>query len=385
MRRWVMSLLAVLVIVVAGCSSGPSDSGDRVDSGESSGASGTFGAGGDFSVDAALAEIPARYAEDGTVLTMADLLAASDAAGVARPGSVAETDAVVDWSLAVGGANRDPGTVFVPLPDLLRATPMGNLAEFHEELGWSVLGVDAFVDASKAPNEMLVAVGSGLDPDAVPAAQVVDLGNGVFSAGEGDDHQIDPVNRTLARPLGAPLRMAPQDGRLAVAKARSEVAGWLAGVGPTLAGSERHRQVAGHLDAAKPYAAVVYTEAGAHTARTPGTAATGGSTGGDARLTASYSLVGIGWSTEGGEAVITIVHHFGDDATAESQVAALRSIFENGTSVVDRRAFAERVTVENVEADGPVTVTTLGLTDDGTAMVPFEMLITRDVPFSSPR
>jgi hypothetical protein len=322
--------------------------------------------------------VPAGFDEAGLVLSTGDLRAASEGAAVERPGSVADTASVIDWAMQLtGGPSANPA-VFVPVAEALGVRNLAAVGEFDAELGWSIVDVDAFVEASAPPSSLLVVTGDAIGPDALADAQVSELGDGLFTAGEGEDHETDLSGATAARPLGTPLRIAVGDGRLAVASTRTTVERWLDGEVDTLAAVERYQALAAGLDDADPYAAVLSRpsgDGGGREATRP--SATG--------LTAPYDLVGIAWSLVDGEAVITIVHHFGDDATAEAQAGRLRSTFTDGASLQTAEPLADRLELRSVEVDGPVTTTTLGLTGDGTAMLPYRMLVSQDLPFAPPR
>jgi len=92
-------------------------------------------------------------------------------------------------------------------------------------------------------------------------------------------------------------------------------------------------------------------------------------------------LVGIAWSVDDGQAVITLVNHFGDDAAAAAQIEPLRTLFEQGETSRTSQPFASMYALESVEAEGPVTITTLRLADDGRAATAFQMLHRLEVPF----
>jgi hypothetical protein len=325
---------------------------------------GRFGAGEDFSVTAALAEIPISYDEEGVVVLTADLVTASIEAGLSRPTDIADESALTSWLLDLNGARSD---VFVPMAEHLVFGSLSRIAEIDAELGWSVLDVDAFVEANHLPDRMMVATGEALGPDLMADADVVELADGVYTAGEGQDHQTDLAEATAARRTGAPLRMAVEEGRLAVGPVRADVTGWLSGDGRTLADDDRYRAVAETLDGRQPYAAVV------HRTDRPVGASSGG--------TASYGVVGFGWSVAGDQAVITLVNHFGDPTTAADQVDTVRALLETG-SVDGGQPFSSFFTVDSVQTDGPLVVSTLMLAGDTRPMVAFQMAQRAQAPFS---
>src|SRR5690606_32463558 len=98
-----------------------------------------------------LAQLPAA-APDATVLVQAgDLVTASEAAGVERPDDL-DGQALVDWlGPLTGGPGAEETLVFVPIASLFNAPRLLQHEEFADELGFSVLDAEAFVEQSTPP------------------------------------------------------------------------------------------------------------------------------------------------------------------------------------------------------------------------------------------
>lgn len=186
MRRRALALLACAPLVVGACSDdGP----------------GRLEAGDGFSIEAALAELPAPD-EDGTfTVGVGDLDAATEAAGVDR-GEAAR------WARELGAGD---GSVFTPLPRSSDRFP-------PDERGWAVTEVAAFAEV--------------LAPGAPAAVLVGDLGEVPPSLGEGDE----------------PLRQVPDGDRLLVTADADAAEAWPEGDGRRLADDEDLRAVAAELD-----------------------------------------------------------------------------------------------------------------------------------------
>src|SRR5690606_10685044 len=107
------------------------------------------------------------------------------------------------WLAALTGVRTDgPTSVFVPLASSFQINQAASIDEFEAEVGWSVLDADTFVEAIKAPRSFMVISGD-FDDDVFDDADVIELPEGIVTAGEGKDHLTDLANRTAARPLGA--------------------------------------------------------------------------------------------------------------------------------------------------------------------------------------
>lgn len=356
--RRAIAMLFALTLVAAACSD--DDSGGGLASGDG------------FSIEAALAQIPLDE-ERGLTISVGDLGRANELAGLERPDADDE-EALRDWSmLLTAGALDEQDTVFVPLAELLMSTS-GPHAEVADELGWNLGDVETFVEVLRPPYRTLVVSGESLSGDVFDDGDLVELEEDILTAGEGDDLYVDIEARTTARPLGAPLRLAADGERIIVSSTTEVVRSWLDGELTSFADSEPHREVAAALDDADAYAAMFFNMDESDTSRPPLPDDL-------PRLTASFDVLALGWSVVDGEAVITAVHHFGDEETAEEQVENIEAILRDGT-LFTGQPYADVLTLDDAVADGPLAITTLRMTDASHLRMPFDMVMQRDVLFS---
>lgn len=321
--------------------------------------------GDDYSVAALLAEVPAAAGDDTLMVRTADLVAAGELAGVERPDTL-DADAVLAWLGPLMGASVDdspsPTVVHVPLADTFRPNYLREVEEYDAELGWSVLDVDVFVEQAAAPNTFLMAAGD-LDEESL-ADNLTEVGDDIVSAGDGEDMSTDLEGRTVARPLGQPLRMALEGDRLAASPHTPYIEDWLAGPEESLADDEGLLAVAEALDAVDVVSAVL----------TPG--GSGGS-----GLSEPFDAVGIGWGVEDGAALVSVAYHFASEESAASAADELAELFAEGTSLSTGAPLSDLVTFQDAGVDGPVTTVSLTMAADTPPGVVEQMLHRRDAPF----
>lgn len=245
-----------------------------------------------FSVLAALGEVPAGV--EGMIET-GDIAAALELAEITRT-DARDGESVAAWLMRVTGVPVDgvAGPVFVPVATELGLTTAQRTDEFHDELGWSLVDVDWFIAAGQPPARFTVAGGQFQDSALEGLPEVAE---GVVTAGEGDDHFVDLQGRTAARPLGDPLRLARDGERIAMSKSTPLVQRWLEG-GQSLADDPDLAAVAEVLDEVGSIGAFLY--------------AIGAPEGSD------VLGFGIGWNVDGETPVITVVHRFVGEPSADA-------------------------------------------------------------------
>lgn len=352
-RRSISVRLAAPALLLGVLAAGCSDDGGGTDGGLVSGDG--------YSVLGALAEVPADWDDERIVVSTADLAAMTELLGVDPP-SVADQDATFAWANAVTGARREGETVFAAVPQVVGLQYLAFIDEIDAELGWSVADVDAFVEAGLPPGVMAVVAGD-VDGSTFDGGEVEDLGDGIVTAGSGDDHQTNLEERTSARPLGTPLRMATDDGKLVASGVTDRVRWWLDGREDTLAEDADFAAAAGALDDVDVVSAVLERPAESE------------------RGSSGPVVHGVGWSEEDGEAVITFVYVSTDEDGAEDLRARVEDAF-GGDSLVSRRPISDLLELDDVVAEGNVVVATVRLGSDGSPRTAYDMLMARDLPFA---
>lgn len=341
----------------------------------------------DFSIAAALAEIPAEVADEAPYVSVADLTAVAAADGLLPP---ATDDDLLRWIANItGNPLDDTGDTFAPvvavLPEALVGNPRG-VVELDQSIGFTPTDVEWFADASAPPSGFTV-FGGPFDESTL-VGDLVPVEDGIVSLGEGADfeHNINTEN-ALSR-IGVPQRLAAADGRIAVSPSTDLVRSWLAGeVLETAADDPSMLAIAEALDAAGAVSAMLTEPADLIDAigpqATPEQVAQIRDQLGVGVLDDSFDGIGVGWHSVDGEPVITFVYALEDGADADAALESVRAIFEDGQSFVTADPISNLLVLDDVVADGSVVVATLHLGPDGRPWTPFDMLVRRDVPFAT--
>lgn len=310
-------------------------------------------------------------------LELADYSAASQMAGLERP-PTADLDASLDWlfALSSGQPAADGGTGFAinapHFPDLGAAALSDEVAA---ELGFSILDLDRSAVLTSLPVEFAVVGGAGLElsPD------LVDVGNGVLSAGTGADFDSDLATRTPARPLGRPLRLASIDGTVAASLSTPAVASWLAG-GPTMLDVDQFAIAAEALDAAGTTGAYLIEsdflpfdrpEDPEQQTRPAG-------------FSAPFELVGIGSTMVDGRAANAIVYVFADDATAAATQPELDAAWRTGELVsAPGLVMSDYYEVLSVDQRGRAVLVTAVVSAETTTLRALQLMFGSEPVFSN--
>lgn len=306
MDRPTRTLLACLLItgaLAAGCSDDP----DPIESGD------------DYSVYDALSELPSSL-EDEPLIFTGDLARAGEVAGLERPTDPDDSESTGDWVLGLSAGSRVDGTPQAYVP-LLPALGQGLPAEKVKEVGWSVVDVDSFVGTT----HFLVASG---DFDDNTLADLPEVDDGIVT--DIDDQEEEESDGAL----GLLTRFAEDDGRLAASSETDTVKEWLDD-GESLADDAAYADVAKALDEQDAYSAAI--------TRLPDDEA--------------YDLVGIGWSEDDDEPLVSAAYHFDSEDAAEDNVDSLRERFES-------EDLAEHLDVEDAGTEGASVVVTTRVKDD---------------------
>lgn len=310
-----------------------------------------------FSVLEALRRIPASAADDASAsfqVVAADLVIAGDQAGLTHPGATTDPDELLAFYGPMTGIRRDdrPLRMFVPLPRILIDRSIGMADEFDAELGFSPGEITSYVGLESPPAQFVTVTGVSLTeglPEVVP---------GVRTLGEGEDFEPNLETRSVARPLGRPLRLAEQDGQVAMSLATMPVIDWLTGpTAGTLADDPALASLATRLDAQSVVsAALVLLE------------------------DEPYLGVGLGWSADDSGARGTLVFAYDSAESAEAELSRIEASFAMD-SLVTRQPISDRVTLESIEVRDSEVVAVVRFPDDSIPSSTWQMLLSRDGPF----
>ncbi len=356
-----LSVLGVIVSLLAGGCGGDDTA--------------AFGSGEGFSINGALGQIPLAHASDdnGRIeVYAADLLAAGEATGRSRPTGSTDGNRAREWLAPMTGIGDAP--VFVALPRVFRDS-IGDLGGFEDEVGFAVTDVDATIESVAGRTSMSVLAGD------LPTPTGPEVSGGVFTIGDGDDFEIDPAGRTAARPFGAPLRVASDDGLVLLSSTTDAAAAWLDAGSARLDSDEALATAARILDEREVLSAALVREnfSGAGV----GTSDDGAAGGTLPVITTPFDTVAVGWGLADGDAVVTVVYVTADESAARAAAPEIEDVFASGLSQRTGQPIADVVTLDGVVPDGRAVVATLGLPDDRLRPgIVFEMLLTRDAPFT---
>ena len=94
------------------------------------------------------------------------------------------------------------------------------------------------------------------------------------------------------------------------------------------------------------------------------------------------ALINLGYGhAQAGAAVSAAMRKSGDEATAEEQVENIEAILRDGT-LLTGQPYTDMLTLDEVVADGALTVTTVRLTGDAHGMTPVNMVMRSESLFS---
>jgi hypothetical protein len=258
-----------------------------------------------------------------------------------------------------------------------------------ELVGWSVLDVRDFVAIAQPPPDHFLVVSGTFDGDTLDT-ELAEVEDGIVTDVEGDDHEINVDAPSALDRLGAPTRLAEQDGRIAAASSTEAVRGWLDGE-ESLADDDAFADVAAALDGQRVYSAVLSP---APSGLDPAMLVLGGQASPDQvqelqeRLDGqlpddAYDAVGIGWAADDDGPLVSFAYHFDSEDQAEDNVDALRTLYESGTSLTTNRPYSDYFEVDDVTTAGPAVVVNARPASDTPLGAAYEMLNTRELLFVS--
>ena len=281
-----------------------------------------------------------------------------------RPTGSTDADELVDWLGPMSGMR--PGPVHVELPPNIRSGLI-QMEEYHDEVGFAISEVDAFVSWSALPIEGTVWAG---DLDVAATTKVAD---GVVTLGTGDDHEIDFEGRTAARPLGTPLRFAEAGGLVLTTSSSDLASAWLDPQLATLDDDPAFVAAAELLDERGVLSAAPYRNdfsVWADGIAEPAAAV----------ISEPFDTVAIGWGVEGRGAVISVVYVFGGETAAAAAVSEIETAWTSDSGRTGQ-PIADGLVLDAVDVTGAAVVATLSLTGAEIPSVVLQMRYRLDSPF----
>jgi hypothetical protein len=372
-----LAAACVAAVVVTACAS------------ESDGNGGANGGGGtdDRSISGYLASLPAPRGDDMVLVTYADLARAAEIGGIERPDDLGDSDAIVDYLMEIGGQRSEEGeaqrvAALVPTAAQLQRSAT-DLEAFADEVGWSILDVDAFAERDTPPRRVSLLHGD-FDRDRLDAA-LDDNGDDGWVIGD-PEGGIDIEGVSVARPLGETLWMDLDGDRLAVAWEDGDISRVAEADGGdgTLAGDPGLAALATALDDLDVYSAMLVSDAATLAApfaeRVLGASAT------PERIEALEDLPQCTGMTatataiaDDGEPLLVLAIAHTDEDAAEGNVDAVTTALTEGDQVTRQRPWSEMLTVESVEAEGTVVVATARPADMVLAQW-YQLIVDRSFP-----
>jgi hypothetical protein len=378
--RAVAALLPLALLTVAACS------GD-----DDGGSAGTGAGGADLATIAGgLASLP-ETGEPQERIVWGDVERATEVGGLDRPTEPGE--AAVDYLRALtagpagdAGDAGDDRPVGLVTPEAAHVDRAPDQAELEDELGWSILDVDRFVERQTPPGVVTVLDGS-FDESALTDA-LGEPDDDTWTAGTGEDFAQDLDEVSAARPIGESLWLGLDGDRLSVARSSGDSAAVRRAVGgsggtPTVADDEALAAVARVLDAETPYAALLVRPG---LSGVPERSATPSALEAacEQALPAAASAVGTAVADDDGPVFVLAFAHESPEA-AEANAEALERIATEGSSYATNRPWSDLLSLDGVDVadDGRTVVARLRPREAGNAMLWYQIVLQQDSLVSS--
>ncbi len=374
-RRYGAGLVALALLGAAGCSTSGEDTGGVVTvTGDAESATqGTAG----FSIRGTIESLP-RPTEPSYPIAVGDLEAGAAAMGLQAPETVDERR---DWMMALAVAGPDTAVTFLLPRDLSSDT---GVAE-EPELGFDITQVASVAEVGLQPDAVVLS--GDFDEDTL-SPDLVDLGDGVVSAGEGEDGYSDLEARTVLRPLGQPLRVAQDGDRIMLSGNTRTAQNWLTGQGPTLADEEAVLETADQLDALGAISGYFLVQPGGGAgmeallgeSASPEQVEQELSEMEQSSITTPFGVVAVGTTVEGTAVQDVVVYHFGSEAVAQDAVEEVERAW-NDAQLLQGQPVVEMFSLDEVRAEGSAVIAVLDR-EEARSDTLTRMLVSRDGPLN---
>jgi len=339
----------------------------------------------------ALALVPTTD-DEGALVVVNDYAAAGAALDLDRPSpDEADEDSVADWFIPLT-TGRDDVVGGLTATEFLGSRVTEDEA-WRDELGWAPVDVDLAVELQTEEGPGYSAFTGDFDADTIEDAvtaednvwadelEVEEQGDTEYYRWGDDEAAIDPDRVTTVRPLGRGGSMAVFEGTVLWSWRVDELEAGIdaaTGEGDSIGDDEELAAMAEAMDGLGAMGAVFTSDeeilAGPPI---PGLDDVD-RTSLDGPVLEPYEALATGVRIgEDGQQVLVALLHDDEDDAAEN-VDALEEVVEDGTSLVTNRAWSDQVSVDEIEADGPVLTAVLDLEDGGAPNLWINMLYTRD-------
>lgn len=385
MRRFGVGLVALALLSTAGCGASAEDTGDdvtvtsdaeSVSQGPATQESAAQESAG-FSIRGTIESLP-QPVESSYPIAVGDLEAGAQALGLETPETAEEKR---DWMTALGVARPDSAVTFLLPRDLSSETGMVE----EPELGFDITQVSSWAEVGIRPDAQVL---SGDFDEGTLSPDLIDLGEGVLSAGEGEDGYSSLEGRTPLRPIGQPLRVGQDGDRIVLSGNTRTVQNWLTGQGPTLAQDEAVLETADQLDALGAISGYFLVQPGGGS----GIEALLGSSGTPElaeqllaemeqwAITQPFGVVAIGTAVDGAAARDIVVYHFGSESAAKDAAEQVERAWTEG-KYQQGDPVTEMFTLVETAAQGSTVVAVLDREQARSDTLTM-MLIRRDGPLN---
>lgn len=322
MRRFGVGIVALALLGAAGCGSSAEEA---ADGGTVTGGS-AFATqeSAEFSIRGTIESLP-RPTDSSYPIAVGDIEAGAQLLGLEAPGTAEEKR---DWITALGVASPDSAVTFLLPRDLSMEVGMAE----EPELGFDITQVSSWAEVGFQPDAVTLA--GDFDADTL-SPDLIDLGDGVLSAGEGEDGYIYIEDRTPLRPIGQPLRVGQDADRIILSGNTRTVQNWLSGQGPTLSDEDDVLETADQLDALGAITAYFLVQPGGGAgieamlgpSVTPEQAEQRLTEMQEWAITQPFGVVAIGTTVQDTSAQDVVVYHFGSESAAESAVEQVERVW----------------------------------------------------------
>lgn len=281
-----------------------------------------------FSIRGTIESLP-RPSDSSYPIAVGDLEAGARAMGLEPPETAEDKR---DWLGALGIANDESAVTFLLPRDLSSEVGMAE----EPELGFDLTHVSSWGEIGITPDAQLL-VGD-FDENTL-SADLIDLGDGLLSAGEGEDGYADIEARTPLRPIGQPLRVGQDGDQVLLSGNTATVQNWLSGQGPTMADDDAVLETADQLDALEAITGYFMVQPGGGAGIESLLGASGTPEQAEQVLaemeqwaiTQPFGVVAVGTTVQGSTAQDVVVYHFGSESAAESALEQVERTWTDGT------------------------------------------------------